>query len=116
MPKCGTCNDTKVIYNGMGETIPCEMCQFVDGLPRPVVVRFATDMEQRLQENDHRGGWNDLHTEWQDRLITAVGDLFMEYNSQDVNAHKVTTKAADVANIAMFLADIAQQKYLSQLK
>lgn len=110
LPRCIVCQDDKTVDNGMGDAIPCEMCQFVHGLPRPVVVRFADDMEQRLLENDHRGGWHMEGKEYMGDLLTkAVSDLLLSLGS-DASAQLVTTRAADVANIAMMIADNEQMR------
>lgn len=108
LPRCVTCNDDAVVDNGIGEKIPCEMCQFVHGLPRPVVVRFADDMEQRLLENDYKGSWrNESKQNLADLLTKAATDLLIAI-SQNEGAQLVTTRAADVGNIAMMIANNEQ--------
>lgn len=108
LPRCVVCQDDKTVDNGAGEAIPCEMCQFVNGLPRPVVVRFADDMEQRLLENDHKGGWHGITKQiMADLLAKASSDLLLSLAS-NAPVQYVTTRAADVANLAMMIADNEQ--------
>lgn len=108
LPRCVVCQDDKVIDNGAGEYIPCEMCQFIHGLPRPVVVRFADDMEQRLQENDHKTGWHGESKQYMANILSkAASDLLLSLVS-NAPVQYVTTRAADVANIAMMIADNEQ--------
>lgn len=74
---------------------------------RPEVVAFAVAMEKELRENDHKGGWKTegisyfiekLHEEVNE-LTKALGDI-------KATKRRVLSEAADVANIAMMLADI----------
>lgn len=107
-PRCVVCQDEGMIDNNMGEMIPCEMCQFIHGLPRPVVVRFADDMEQRLRENDHKGGWSGGSKQHMANILAkATGDLLQSLKDNQTVQH-VTTRAADVANIAMMIANNEQ--------
>lgn len=107
-PRCVVCHDDGVVDNGAGENIPCDMCQFVNGLPRPSVVRFADDMEQRLRENDHKGGWSrETKQHMANIMARAVQDLLLSLVS-NASVQYVTTRAADVANIAMMIADNEQ--------
>jgi len=79
---------------------------------RKEVKRFAEAMEQQLQANDHKGGWQDCSLEWlAARLVQEAGELLMAIQG---NAFKllpepipgrVMAEAADVANFAMMIWD-----------
>lgn len=83
--------------------------------PRPAVQWFAMQMEKELRENDHKGGWSRaawpehdnvvLHklSEEHDELIDAANEL----NGRGPGAGRaehVVSEAADLGNVAMFLA------------
>jgi hypothetical protein len=72
---------------------------------RESVQWFAQQMELKLRENDHKGGWSDhdfysLFT----RLKQEAQELETCPNSEDIR------EAADVANFAMMIADNARRK------
>ena len=78
---------------------------------RPEVLAFAYLMEQKLKENDHKGGWDNCEENYLlkrlkeeafelERVCDQVGD------SPKHKRPKVGLEAADVANFAMMLADI----------
>lgn len=79
---------------------------------RPEVQRFALLMEQKLRENDHKGGWQ--RDRWRDlsrRLDEEHGELraVAAGCSADASAERrgeVAREAADVANFAMMIADV----------
>jgi NTP pyrophosphatase (non-canonical NTP hydrolase) len=90
---------------------------------RPEVQWFAQAMEKELRENDHKGGWSATSfTELIQRLHEESGELaravdeflraLVEQRMQD-GTH-VLAEAADVANFAMMIADIARRMYASQ--
>lgn len=107
-PRCNACGDFGEIPHGEGDMVPCEMCQFTNGLPRPVVVRFAEDMEQRLLENDHKGGWGRESKQHLVNLLTkATTDLMIAMKNNEP-MQLITTRCADVANITMMIADNEQ--------
>lgn len=112
-PRCEYCNDelevpTGVVHGSITEYMPCYMCQYTDGLPRPVIVRFSEDMEQRLLENDYRGGWDkESKQSMANQLAKATGDLLKAMVDNE-GMQFMTTKAADVANIAMMIANNEQ--------
>jgi len=73
---------------------------------RPEVKAFADAMEAKLKANDHKGGWNNCGTSMQylfDRLLEETEEL--EVAVHDKNS--VLEEAADVANFAMMIADVA---------
>ena len=76
---------------------------------RPEVRAFALLMEERLRANDHKGGWKQCVGSWLlGRLIEEVGELREEMLVADTTgAHCVGDEAADVANFAMMIADVA---------
>ncbi len=72
--------------------------------PRQAVRDFALLMEQRLQANDYKGGWGGCESAWLfKRLLEEVFELEEALNT----GTNVQHEAADVANIAMMMADIA---------
>jgi hypothetical protein len=80
---------------------------------REPVKWFAEQMENKLKENDHKGGWDSCDIYWlwkrlQDEskeLLTAI-DLYRDLGADKNNIIK---KAADVSNYAMMIADIVRQ-------
>lgn len=86
---------------------------------RPEVRAFALRMEQKLRERDYRGGWQEEAIPWLlDRLFEEVRELVRattEYcpmcgMAQPVDERKqanILMEAVDVANFAMFVADVA---------
>jgi len=86
---------------------------------RPEIEWFAGIMEQKLQENDDKGGWSECTTDY---LLGRLRDEFDELGQvfiklgQDAIEHKgisfgtvnqFCAECADVANFAMMLADNA---------
>ena len=73
--------------------------------PRLTVRLFAEVMEEKLRQNDYKGGWGN----------TAPGDLLLrlEQEAQELrdaiemcDASAIRREAADVANFAMMVADV----------
>ena len=79
---------------------------------RPVVTWFAEQMEATLKQNDHKGGWQDMSfSQLIRRLYEEVRELQgtdWTFPTPDYNA--VIKEATDVANFAMFIADVANRK------
>ena len=73
---------------------------------RPEVAIFARKMHEKLNDNDHKGGWDNCSFEFlMGRLLEEVSELYIElYNG---NSDSVISEAADVANFAMMIADQA---------
>jgi hypothetical protein len=79
---------------------------------REPVQWFARQMELKLRENDHKGGWSQCSTWWLlSRLREEVNELEQTMYAAaagDVCVDHVVSEAADVANFAMMIADIAR--------
>jgi NTP pyrophosphatase (non-canonical NTP hydrolase) len=90
---------------------------------RPVVVSFAEQMEKKLRENDHKGGWDDEPVGWllrrlgqevtelrraMKRLAATRHATYDQRGSAKLAAHRkeVVRESADVANFAMMIADV----------
>lgn len=76
---------------------------------RPEVARFAELMEQKLRANDHKGHWLGSSLSYLiARLREECGELIdaVLYEEDSTPGH-ITEEAADVANFAMFIADVA---------
>lgn len=75
-----------------------------DYSPRPSLRRFVYEMERRLLANDHKGGWRGCEELWlMLRLMEEVGELAHALNVG--GAAHIVREAADVANLAMMIAD-----------
>jgi hypothetical protein len=68
---------------------------------RPEVLAFAQAMEAKLKENDHKGGWKACTPPW---LMERLREEVHEPGS--AVPERVLGEAADVANFAMFIADV----------
>ena len=124
----GTCGDKCQWYPGDGQTCPMSR----DGLMRDLekaeaeltslrseaerarplldirseVVAFARLMEDRLQVNEHKGGWKNCQLDWLlERLKGETAELEHELNTG--NYIWVDKEAADVGNFAMMITDVA---------
>lgn len=81
---------------------------------REPVKRFAEDMEAKLKDNDQKGGWEDCNLYW---LVSRINEETREL-ARAINLHRdlgaskenIIKEAADVANFAMMVADIARNK------
>jgi NTP pyrophosphatase (non-canonical NTP hydrolase) len=80
---------------------------------REQVKWFAEQMENKLKENDHKGGWDNCNVYWLwQRLQDESGELLTAINLyRDLGADKnnIIKEAADVANFAMMIADIVRK-------
>lgn len=77
---------------------------------RPEVQVFAQAMEATLRDNDYKGGWKDMTPkESIRRLYQESGELWHEIKDYPgrINTIKTLREACDVANYAMFTADVA---------
>lgn len=81
---------------------------------RDEVLKFALLMERELRANEHKGGWKNDHADaLADRVVEEAGELrdvamLAECHNPvpaDIRA-KVAEEAADVANMAMMVADV----------
>lgn len=86
---------------------------------RPVVQAFARAMEAELRENDYKGGWEDMGTEYlMERLASETQELAAAVaairwgwaglgpKKEEGAVMRVRSEAADVANFAMMVADV----------
>lgn len=73
---------------------------------RPEVAAFAQLMEQKLRENDHKGGWaDDPASALVERVVEEAAELAEEWGSPRPSFYTVW-EAVDVANMAMMVADV----------
>jgi hypothetical protein len=77
---------------------------------RPLVLWFAEQMEAALQRNDHKGGWHgDSPLRLMERLVQESAELEAALSGLVLPARakpgRVRAEAADVANMAMMVAD-----------
>lgn len=78
---------------------------------RTSVKWFAEQMELKLKENDYKGGWARCDHSWLlDRLKQEVTELEKALEKVD-NQENVIKEAADVANFALMIADLAGELY-----
>jgi len=85
---------------------------------REEILRFALKMEEKLKENDHKGGWNNSSISYllsgiereTEELSYAVGQEGQVYTRKDRS--NIISECADVANFAMMLADNSVQDCL----
>jgi hypothetical protein len=79
---------------------------------RPSVAQFATLMERRLDEHDHKGGWKSAPT-WRlfaeaSRHLVALERVVNRHGVvQPGHIEDVRREAADVANFLMMVVDVA---------
>jgi hypothetical protein len=81
--------------------------------PRGMVLWFAVEMERQLRANDHKGGWQncsrhflrDKLQEEYDELCAALEQLGGG-NPSPAQRRDVCNEAADLANLAMMVADL----------
>lgn len=75
---------------------------------RPEVLAFAHIMEQKLRENDHKSHWSDCAPSWLlGRLREETTELAGAIGSGYKSPEHIGREAADVANFAMMIADVA---------
>lgn len=65
---------------------------------------FARTMEDRLQANDHKGGWKECSLRW---LLQRLREETKELQTamREDAPEWIRKEAADVANFAMMIAD-----------
>ena len=86
-------------------------CAIFDVTCRTSVDWFARNMELKLRENDHKGGWKKCEHSWLlDRLKQEVVELEKALDQVN-NQENVIREAADVANFALMIADLAGRLY-----
>ena len=75
---------------------------------RPEVVWFADAMERKLRENDHKRHWTGMGMQYLSmRLTQERKELYAAIASGDPTL--VLDEAADIANFAMMVADVARR-------
>lgn len=71
---------------------------------------FAEQMEAKLKENDHKGGWEDCSIDYfLERLEEEVKELYYATETPN-NAENIIREATDVANFALMIADVINRK------
>ncbi|MGG4449621.1 hypothetical protein [Brevibacillus porteri] len=100
------------VLNGEGTAMDAErLLKELEGdiHPREQVRWFAGQMEAKLQENDHKGGWEKCQFPFlYRRLIEEVQELRVAYEDQSKSLEEMIRESADVANFAMMIADKAR--------
>jgi NTP pyrophosphatase (non-canonical NTP hydrolase) len=90
---------------------PDAQCAIFGVTCRTSVNWFARNMELKLRENDYKGGWDKCEHSWLlSRLKQEVTELEKALNQVD-NQENVIREAADVANFALMIADLAGRLY-----
>ena len=81
---------------------------------RESVQWFAELMENKLRENDYKGGWDNENIYWLwERLRDESSELLAAIDAtRDLYADpiNIALEAADIANFAMMIADLARKK------
>lgn len=110
------------------------MCGELEAPPgydvRGEVMAFARLMEQALQANDHKSGWDKCDPRWLlAKLMEEVGELAqvvvgmhlsdgtrLDMSDEFTNSAVRTgvREAADVGNLAMMLADVLARGYVAK--
>lgn len=80
-------------------------------LPRASIVRFACEMEKKLERDDKRGK-PDWREEDMNELLLGVADELIELCRavSKGDPEEVHKEAADVANYAMMVSDVFKEK------
>lgn len=77
---------------------------------RKPVQRLAMWMETKLRANDHKGGWSIGEAGYLfAKLHEECGELARAF-CEEPDRNAVWQEAADVANVAMMIADIAKDR------
>ena len=71
---------------------------------RQSVVTFAQAMEEKLQENDHKGGWHGCTMQYLSMRLTQEREELRKAVERG-NPEEVLREAADVANFCMMIAE-----------
>ncbi len=87
---------------------------------RESVRRFAEQMELKLRENEHKGGWqDDLPEDLIDRIDEEIAELRASVSDEFFTAcqgpsqerqiarRRIAREAADVANFCLMVADVS---------
>jgi len=75
---------------------------------KEAVAKFAAAMEKKLLYNSHKGGWRELDYKYLFRRIhEELGELEKAVDAK-TKPDIVLDEAADVANFAMMIAEVAK--------
>lgn len=108
LPKAIETNEYNEIQRLRYEALSATSGTGVERVREPVAW-FAKRMEAKLRENDHKGGWQDCSLDWLiERLFQEANELWRTINHPST-FEMVIYEAADVANFAMMIADIARR-------
>ena len=84
---------------------------------RPSVQRFAEEMERKLRRNDLKGGWRNEQPWWLlCRLEEEVAELQRVLTRNNRSLRSVVGECADVANMAMMIADNAIEDKIEEIE
>jgi NTP pyrophosphatase (non-canonical NTP hydrolase) len=77
---------------------------------RKSVLKFAEEMEKKLKENDHKGGWRNCTIDYlMQRLFQEWGELSYVVH-QKKPRKEIVSEAADVANFAMMITEVYRKE------
>lgn len=75
---------------------------------------FSEQMENKLKENDHKGGWNHCGKYWLfERMKEETSELLQElsvFSNGAENEGMVIKECADIANFSMMIADKVREQ------
>lgn len=74
---------------------------------RQSVATFAQAMEEKLRENDHKGGWRACDMQYLSMRLTQEREELRRAVERG-DSEEVLREAADVANFCMMIADNIQ--------
>jgi NTP pyrophosphatase (non-canonical NTP hydrolase) len=104
------CPDCGFRFDAIHADGTCPACHEVD--TREEVRWFAVQMEAKLKENDHKGGWDNCQYRYLlDRLREEVDELIQAFWDQEKTTEDIVSEAADVANFAMMIADKTRKQF-----
>jgi NTP pyrophosphatase (non-canonical NTP hydrolase) len=75
----------------------------IDRIEQKVLV-FGGAMMEKFAANIHKGRWDDCDPEW---LLDRLQEELTELREAVANGGDVRAEAADVANFALMIADVA---------
>lgn len=81
---------------------------------RNEVKEFAEQMEIKLRENDHKGGWKNCSYDY---LFSRIQEELDELYQAVMNGARyavIMREAADVGNFAMMISDVAKEKAIAK--
>lgn len=69
------------------------------------VIKFALKMQEELDNNAHKSGWDNLSAQW---CINRIRQETMELENaikHKKSVEQIQSECADIANFAMFISD-----------